>query len=120
MAKRDLNEKRKQLYKVSDNILSLVDRVKDTLVHLYNGVEVNGIRLDSNQLKIGDLNVAMIEVDPQDIGCILIHWQPNFNISTHSDPYCSIYMLEEKEIKDVWRYLKKVQAYAVAHNTHPQ
>lgn len=115
MAKRDLNEKRKQLYKVSDDILLLVSRVKETLIHLYSKVEITSIRLDSNQLKIGDLYVAMIEVDPQEIGSILIHWQPNFRISTHSDPYCSIYMLDEEEIKDVWRYLKKVQLYAIKH-----
>lgn len=121
----ELNETRKKLYKVSDDILSLVDRVKDTFTHLfpYNShasVEVNGIRIDSRQLKIGDLSVYMIEKDPQEIGNILIHWYPNYKVSTKSDPFCSIYMLTEEEIKDVWRYLKKVQLYAIKHGKHSQ
>lgn len=114
----NLKETRKQLYRVSDDILMLVDKVKETLIHLYSKVEITGIRLDSNQLKIGDLYVQMIEVDPQDIGSILIHWCPNHNVSTKSDPFCSIYMLTEEEIKDVWRYLKKVQIYATKQSKH--
>ena len=111
----NLNETRKKLYRVSDQTILLVSKVKSTLTHLYSGVEVNGIRIDSNQLKIGDLYVQMIEVDPQEIGSILVHWYPNYNVSTKSDPYCSIYMLTEDEIKDIWRYLKKVQLYAIQH-----
>ena len=116
----DINETRKKLYRVSDDIILLVDKVKDTFTHLfpYNShvsVEVNGIRIDSGQLKIGDLSVYMIEIDPQEIGSILIHWYPDYKVSTKSDPFCSIYMLKEEEIKDLWRYLKKVQLYAIQH-----
>jgi hypothetical protein len=116
----ELNETRKKLYRVSDDTLLLVNKVRETLTHLFPKVEVNGIRIDSNQLKINDLYVQMIETDPQVLGCILIHWYPNYKISTQSDPYCSIYMLTEKEIKNIWRYLKKVQAFSMKHNEHPQ
>lgn len=116
----ELNEIRKKLYKVSDDTLLLVSKVRETLTHLFPKVEVNGIRIDSNQLKIGDLYVQMIEIDPQTLGSILIHWYPNHEVSTQSDPYCSIYMLTENEIKHIWRYLKKVQAFSMKHNEHPQ
>ena len=111
----DINETRKKLYRVSDQTILLVSKVKSTLTHLDSGVEVNGIRIDSGQLKIGDLSVYMIEIDPQEIGSILIHWYPDYKVSTKSDPFCSIYMLKEEEIKDLWRYLKKVQLYAIQH-----
>ena len=116
----ELNETRKKLYRVSDDILLLVNKVRETLIHLFPKVEVNGIRIDSNQLKINDLYVQMIEIDPQTLGSILIHWYPNYKVSTKSDPYCSIYILTEEEIKDVWRYLKKVQVFSIKHSKHPQ
>lgn len=116
----ELNEIRKELYRVSDDTLLLVNKVRETLINLFPKVEVNGIRIDSNQLKINDLYVQMIEIDPQVLGCILIHWYPNHKISTQSDPYCSIYMLTEEEIKDIWKYLKKVQAFSMKHSKHPQ
>ena len=116
----ELNETRKKLYRVSDVILLLVNKVRETLIHLFPKVEVNGIRIDSNQLKINDLYVQMIETDPQTLGSILIHWYSSCEVSTKSDPYCSIYMLTEEEIKDVWRYLKKVQTFSIKHSKHPQ
>lgn len=116
----ELNNTRVQLYKATPLKLQLVEKVKNTLTHVFpqNGVETNGVRLDSNQLKIGELYVQMIEVDPQEIGSILVHWQPNYNISTKSDPYCSIYILTEKEIKDIWRFLKKIQCYYIKHSQY--
>ena len=116
----ELNETRKKLYGVSDDTLLLVSKGRETLIHLFPKVEVNGIRIDSKQLKINDLYVQTIETDPQTLGSILIHWYPDYKVSTKSDPYCSIYMLTEEEIKDIWRYLKKVQLFSIQHNGHPQ
>jgi hypothetical protein len=46
----------------------------------------------------------------------MIHWYPNYNISTRNDPYCSVYMLTEEEIKALMEKVKAIKDYYLSHS----
>ena len=119
MTKEQLKQTRVQLYKATPLKLQLVDELIETFKAIPNRfeVEMTSITFVDKKLILNDnMAVKTIEIDPQEIGAILVHWFPNFNISTQSDPYCSIYMLSVNEIKKIHRRLKKIQEYAHAHS----
>ena len=113
--KQQLIEKQRiQVYKATPTKLKLVDKLASLIKHCFPIVETNGIRFDDGHLKLGDLTVQMVELDPQKFGRVLIHWYPNFNISTLNDPYCSAYMLDEEEINIVIKEIKKIKQYYIS------
>lgn len=113
----ELNEQRKILYKVSSLKFKLVEELVEAIKHCFGDrIEVNGIRFDSNFLKIDDLFVKRIEVIPHDIAHVMIHWYPNYYYSTTEDPFCSVYMLTEEEIKSLIEKVKTVKDYYLSHS----
>ena len=105
----DLKKIRIQLYKAKPSKLKLVDELISLIKGCFGDkVETNGIRFDSRAFKLGELSVKMIELDPQEIGGVLVHWYPNFYISTKNDPYCSVYMLQTNTIKKLLRIITKI------------
>jgi hypothetical protein len=113
----ELMEQRKILYKVSSLKFKLVEELVEAIKHCFGDrIEVNGIRFDSNFMKIDDLFVKRIEVIPHDIAHVMIHWYPNYNISTRNDPYCSVYMLTEEEIKSLMEKVKAIKDYYLSHS----
>jgi len=114
MTKEELKELRVRLYKVSPNKLELVDKLINLIKHCFNGVETNGIRFDST-FKLGKLSVKIIEIDPQEIGGVLIHWYPIKSVSLRNDPFCSAYILTEKEIKKI---IDKIQSVKDFYDLH--
>lgn len=110
-------EQRKILYKVSSLKFKLVEELVEAIKHCFGDrIEVNGIRFDSNFLKIDDLFVKRIEVIPHDIAHVMIHWFPNHYYSTTEDPFCSVYMLTEEEIKSLIEKVKTVKDYYFSHS----
>lgn len=55
---------------------------------------------------IGDLQLKGIEIE-QSPCIVLIHWVPDFSISTKTDPCCSAFVLSAKELKEVYDFLAK-------------
>ena len=104
MNKQELTQIRKQLYKTTPLKLQLVDEIINNIKSL----KVNGLRFDTT-LKLEGIQVELIEIDPQEIGGILIHWLPNHHISTKQDPYCSVYMLQTNTIKKLLRIITKTK-----------
>lgn len=51
------------------------------------------VKLPKN-VKLGGLNCTRIELDEKGCGVILVHWEPNFQISRQTDPYCSALILK--------------------------
>lgn len=119
MSEKKLRETRVKLYKATPLKLQLVDElielVKHSFTGVFSGLEVSGMTFKDTFFKIGGLQVKMIEIDPQEVGGLLIHWYPNFRISTQSDPYCSAYMLTPREIR---RIIKKVSELNDHYNSH--
>ena len=119
MAQKKLNETRVQLYKATPLKLQLVDELINLIKTIPNrfDVEMTSITFKEKELVLGDnMAVKTIEIDPQEIGGVLVHWYPNFNISTKNDPFCSVYILTVKEIKKLIKTLQKVKDYYLEHS----
>lgn len=107
-----LNELRAKLYRVKPSKLQLVDELISLIKGCFGDkVETNGIRFDSGNFKLGELSVNMIELDPQEIGGVLVHWYPKLDVSLRQDPYCSVYMLSLREIKQIINRIKHIHEY---------
>ena len=114
----NLNELRAKLYRAKPSKLQLVDKLISLIKGCFGDkVETNGIRFDSGNFKLGELSVNMIELDPQEIGGVLVHWYPKLDISIRYDPYCSVYMLSLREIKKIIGRIKRIHEYYETHNT---
>lgn len=108
----NLNELRAKLYRVKPSKLQLVDELISLIKGCFGDkVETNGIRFDSGNFKLGELSVNMIELDPQEIGGVLVHWYPKLDVSLRQDPYCSVYMLSLREIKQIINRIKHIHEY---------
>lgn len=113
----NLNELRAKLYRAKPSKLQLVDELISLIKGCFGDkVETNGIRFDSGNFKLGELSVKMIELDPQVIGGVLVHWHPKLDISTKNDPYCSVYMLSLREIRKIIERINKVHEYYKQHS----
>ena len=114
----NLNELRAKLYRAKPSKLQLVDELITLIKGCFGDkVETNGIRFDSGNFKLGELSVNMIELDPQEIGGVLVHWYPKLDVSLRQDPYCSVYMLSLREIRKIIERINKVHEYYETHNT---
>lgn len=107
-----LNEQRRLLYKATPSKIKLVDELASLIKGCFGDkVETTGIRFDDSHLKLGGLTVKMVEIDPMKFGGVLVHWYPNFNLSTNNDPFCSAYILNMGEIKKIIRSINKVKEH---------
>ena len=97
-----LNKQRMMLYGCSEEQLKLGNELLNLLKEM---PLTNGIRFDSTVM-IGDLICKSIEIDEGEISGVLVHWKPDYNISTKSDPFCSVYILEPNEIKTLINIVK--------------
>jgi hypothetical protein len=114
-----LEQQRIKLYKATPLRLILVEELISLIKNCFgNHIETNGIRFDTSHLRLGGLTVKMLEIDPQELGGVLVHWYPNFNISTQNDPYCSAYMLKPHEIRKIIHHINKIHEY-YENNTSP-
>lgn len=117
MTKEQLKQTRVQLYKATPLKLVLVDELIYSIKHCFGDkVEINGFDFKDTFLKLGKLQVRKVEIDPQEIGAVLIHWYPNHTISTQDDPYCSAYMLSINELRKLIKTLQSVSNYYKLHN----
>lgn len=108
----NLNELRAKLYRAKPSKLQLVDELISLIKGCFGDkVETNGIRFDSRNFKLGELSVKMIELDPEEIGGVLVHWYPKLDVSLRQDPYCSVYMLSLREIRKIIERINKVHEY---------
>ena len=98
----------KAIYKPKPKVEAIVLKLCDLFDKpLSNGVVINGLRFDNSHLKIGDLTVKWVYRVENHCG-IEIHWYPDYKISTKSDPFCSAFMLTEKEVAKLYREVEKV------------
>lgn len=111
MTKQKLTQLRVQLYKATPLKLQLVEELNNTLKHCFNSnIETTTIGFKPKFLTLNDnMDVRMIEIDPQEIGNVLIHWYPKFDVSTTSDPFCAAYILTPNEIRKIIKTLQKVK-----------
>ena len=115
MTEKKLNETRVKLYKATPTKLQLVDELFNLIRHCFGGkIEVNGIRFDST-FRIRELSVNLIEVLPNDVAKVMVHWHPDYNISPRTDPYCSAYILDDEEIQTIIKHIKEIKEYYNSH-----
>ena len=112
MNQEQLKQTRAQLYKATHLKLQLVDELTSKIKKCFgNKIEITSIGLDVEKLKMEGLSVKMIEIDPQKIGGVLVHWYPKPKISTQQDPYCSAYILKPCEIRKIMYHIDKIHEY---------
>ena len=105
MIKKKHLETARLLYHPSKEVEGIVVRI----VELLEKHNVNGVRFDDSSLKLDDLSVRMIEIEDSH-SVLLIHWEPNFYISTAQDPFCSAFILTYEELNTIYSKLSKVLA----------
>ena len=119
MTQQELTQTRAQLYKPTPSQFKLVDELAETLKTIPNrfDVEMTSITFKKSKLVLKHgLSVRMIEIDPQEIGTVLIHWYPKFDVSNTSDPFCSAYVLTPNELKKIIKTLQDVSNYYKEHS----
>lgn len=96
-------ELRKQIY----NPQKGVEKVVIKICQLFDTrKELNKVRFD-HKFKLGGLTVKSVEREHSH-SAILVHWKPDFKVSTTSDPFCSAYVLTLKEVNKLYNELKKI------------
>lgn len=55
---------------------------------------------------LGGIEATHIELDKLGYGIILVHWKPNFKISTKNDPYCSALILKYNTLCKLYRIVR--------------
>lgn len=113
MNQEQLKQTRVQLYKATPLKLQLVDELTSKIKKCFgNKVEITSIRFDTEKLRLlGGLSVKILEIDPQKIGGVLVHWYPKPKVSTQQDPYCSAYILKPCEIRKIIYHIDKIHEY---------
>lgn len=107
MNKRDL-ETARTLYRPTPKVEGLVCKIIDLFDKpLSNGVTIKDIEFKKGHLKLGGLDVKSIN-RVNAFYWVEIHWYPDFNISTTSDPYCTLYALKYNSLQKLYREVEKV------------
>lgn len=99
MDKKELSFVRRALYHPSANKIKLVDNLIESMKSYAKGVEITDISFKEETLRLGGLSVKRIEIDPHEVGGVLVHWYPDYKVSTKSDPFCSAYILNLSELR---------------------
>ena len=90
----------KKVETIVTNLITLFD------TPLPNGVKVTEITFEHNALPLCGLQVKSVE--REDSHCaILVHWYPNYSISTTSDPFCSAFILKYNSLQKLYKEVKK-------------
>lgn len=111
-----LQKQRKAVYKPTPLKMQLVDELVKLIKGCFgNDVVTTQIGLENNYLQLEGIHVKSLEIDPMELGAVLVHWYPNFRISTKNDPYCSIYTLNTNTIKKVIRKVEEIHQHYLNH-----
>ena len=116
MTQNELTNVRVQLYKATPLKLKLVDELIQLVKNCFEHVETTSIDFKETCLIFNKISVRQVEIDPEEIGGVLIHWYPKRDISTKADPFCSAYMLTINELKKLIKTLQNVKDYYQLHN----
>jgi len=87
--KKSISKQSQMLYNPSAKVIEMTLKIEETMKHKKRTI----VKLPKS-VKLGGLNCTRIELDTQGCGVILVHWEPNFQISTQTDPYCSALILK--------------------------
>ena len=99
MDKKELSFIRRALYHPSPNKIKLVDSLAECMKNYAKGVSITDISFEKGTLMLDELYVKSIEIDPHEVGGVLVHWYPDYKVSTRSDPFCSAYVLNLAELR---------------------
>ena len=98
----------KALYKPSPKVEGLVLKLCDLFDKpLPNGVTITSLTFKEGALTLGNLSVKELIRGGQHCG-VEVHWYPNYNISTTSDPFCSAFILRYNSLEKLYREVEKV------------
>lgn len=78
------------------------------IIDLFETKKINNLTFQ-RPYQIGECIVRLLEMEDSFCG-LLIHWEPNYKLSTHSDPFCSAFMLDETELMDLYTEIQKLIA----------
>lgn len=100
----------KALYKPTPKVEGLVLKLCDLFDKpLPNGVTITSLTFKEGALKVGGLSVKELIRGGQHCG-IEVHWYPNFNVSTNTDPFCSAFILRYNSLEKLYREVEKAFA----------
>ena len=97
----------KALYKPTPKVEGLVLKLCDLFDKpLPNGVTITSLTFKEGALTLGNLSVKELIRGGQHCG-IEVHWYPDFNVSTKTDPFCSVFILRYNSLKKLYREVEK-------------
>ena len=104
-----IDEQRKALYKASDEVIKLVENLVE-LFKTNNKSKLNvklSFEVDNGEGGTDTITTKFIEYNPNDFSPILVHWEPDFTVSRHNDPFAAAYMLSADELKQITTVVEK-------------
>ena len=96
------------LYKPTPKVEGLVLQLCDLFDKpLPNGVTITSLTFKEGALTLGNLSVKELIRGGQHCG-VEVHWYPDFNVSTKTDPFCSAFILRYNSLEKLYREVEKV------------
>ena len=96
------------LYKPTPKVEGLVLQLCDLFDKpLPNGVTITSLTFKEGALTLGGSKVKEVIRGGQHCG-VEVHWYPNFNVSTKTDPFCSAFILQYNSLEKLYREVEKV------------
>ena len=96
------------LYKPTPKVEGLVLQLCDLFDKpLPNGVTITSLTFKEGALTLGGSKVKEVIRGGQHCG-VEVHWYPNFNVSTKTDPFCSAFILRYNSLEKLYREVEKV------------
>ena len=94
------------LYQPTQLVISLIDEICKELDKRGYGY---GDKFTMPEgFRIGKPALTMLSMEREDSHChLLIHWKPDFKISTKRDPFCSAFILRPNTLKKILKHIRK-------------
>ena len=94
------------LYKPTSLVIKLVNKICKELEN--RGYGFGDRFFMPKQFTIGKPALTMLSMEREDSHCqLLIHWKPDFDVSTSTDPYCSGFILRPNSLMKILNYIQK-------------
>ncbi len=91
------------IYRPTAKVALITKRIEKLLIDN----ELDEVTLPTNTM-LGGLEAIRLTLDKEGYGILLVHWKPNFNISTQSDPFCSSLILRYNTLNKLFNIVKSI------------
>ena len=97
--RKNISEEARRLYHPSDDVVELTLLIENLIENEEKVAFPYGFKIDG-------LSVNFVEID--EFSHVLVHWHPNFSMSTQNDPYCAALILKPKDLRRIYREVARI------------